>query len=1154
MRAHHGSLSREQRLAGRVRAQGRPPARDRRDEQPRARHRHGHGRSRRARRVAGLGRARPAAHRARRPPGRRAEHRQDLPEVPRRPARGRGRRASACATGSSRRCATRATRSTCSRSRSSPRCAVDEWDVDELARARAPRARTSPSSPTTRSARRSTCSRAATPPTSSRACGRASCGTACEDRVRAREGAQRVAVASGGTIPDRGLFGVFLPDGARVGELDEEMVYESRVGETFVLGASTWRIEEITLDRVVVTPAPGEPAQDAVLEGRPPGRPLELGRALGALVRELRALPDAEAEARLRADGLDERAAANLRAYLDEQAEATGAVPDDRTIVDRALPRRDRRLARLHPHAVRRARARAVGARDRGTARRGSTCRCRCCGATTASSCRLPEVARRHPARRCSSSTPTSSTSSSSTRAAEHVAVRVALPRERGARAAAPPPPARRAHAAVAAAPARRRPARGRVRATRRSRSCSRRRASACATCSTCPRCARCSPTSASRKVRVVPVETRRASPFAQSPAVRLDRGRTCTRATRRSPNAGPPRSRSTATCSATCSAPRSCASCSTPRCSPSSSSSCSASRPSAQARHADDLHDLLADLGPLDARRARAPARRPIPRAVARHARCGERRVIRVGDRSRPREDAARLRDALGVALPPGLPAAFTDPVDHPLDDLVARYARTHVPFVDRRRRRPARRHRRHACATRSPRLEADGRVVLGEFRPGGVEREWCDAGVLRVAAPPLARRAAPRGRAGRRDRRSRASCPRGRASAAAAAALDALVEALEQLQGVAIPASVLERDVLPARVDGYRPGDARRAVRGRRARVDRRGRARRRRRPRAAASSATASACSRPAPLPDGRPTARCTTRSAARLAAAGASFWPDLVAAAGTADDAVRAHRAVGSRVGGRGHQRHVRPAARARGARRQRARRAAGRNPARLTRLGPPAGAGRWSLVAPLLEPAPTPTETAHAHRAAAARTPRRRDPRGRARRGHRRRVRRASIPVLRALEESGRARRGWFVAGLGAAQFALPGAVDRLRAHPHTRRRRTRRVVVLAATDPAQPYGAALAWPDGPGRPARAAGAHVVLVDGALAAYLERGGKSLAHVRLDRRATCGPTRSSRRTRRAASAGSRSNASTTSPRARHRSRPRCARPASPTATKV
>src|SRR4029079_16832690 len=109
--------------------------------------------------------------------------------------------------------------------------------------------------------------------------------------VRGRAGAQRLAVTSGGTIPDRGLFGVFLPDGTRVGELDEEMVYESRPGETFLLGASTWRIEDITFERVVVTPAPGQPGKMPFWHGDRPGRPLELGRALGAFQREIRALP-----------------------------------------------------------------------------------------------------------------------------------------------------------------------------------------------------------------------------------------------------------------------------------------------------------------------------------------------------------------------------------------------------------------------------------------------------------------------------------------------------------------------------------------------------------------------------------------------------------------------------------------------------------------------------------------------------------------------------------------------------------------------------------------------------------------------------------------------------------------------------------------------
>ncbi|HEX9889951.1 MAG TPA: DEAD/DEAH box helicase, partial [Nitriliruptorales bacterium] len=152
--------------------------------------------------------------------------------------------------------------------------------------------------------------------------------------IRGRSSAQRLAVTNPGTIPDRGLFGVFLPDGTRVGELDEEMVHESRAGETFVLGASTWRIQDITFERVIVTPAPGEPGKMPFWHGDGPGRPVELGRAVGAFVRELAALPDTEAVQRLREQhSLDPWAAANLVQYLREQQEATGALPDDRTIV-----------------------------------------------------------------------------------------------------------------------------------------------------------------------------------------------------------------------------------------------------------------------------------------------------------------------------------------------------------------------------------------------------------------------------------------------------------------------------------------------------------------------------------------------------------------------------------------------------------------------------------------------------------------------------------------------------------------------------------------------------------------------------------------------------------------------------------------------------
>src|SRR5579872_5624745 len=159
--------------------------------------------------------------------------------------------------------------------------------------------------------------------------------------IRGRPGAQRLAVTSGGTIPDRGLFGVFLASGGdssgkaprRVGELDEEMVYESRVGDVFVLGASSWRIEDITPDRVLVLPAPGQPGKLPFWHGDTPGRPAELGKAIGAKLRSLAAMgPDAAAES-LVASGLDRLAAGNLVSYLEDQRQATGHLPDDRTLV-----------------------------------------------------------------------------------------------------------------------------------------------------------------------------------------------------------------------------------------------------------------------------------------------------------------------------------------------------------------------------------------------------------------------------------------------------------------------------------------------------------------------------------------------------------------------------------------------------------------------------------------------------------------------------------------------------------------------------------------------------------------------------------------------------------------------------------------------------
>ena len=325
-----------------------------------------------------------------------------------------------------------------------------------------------------------------------------------------------------------------------------------------------------------------------------------------------------------------------------------------------------------------------------------------------------------------------------------------------------------------------------------------------------------------------------------------------------------------------------------------------------------------------------------------------------------------------------------------------------------------------------------------------------------------------------------------------------DALVDAIGRLQGAAIPASILEHDVLPARVRGYRPADLDALCAGGDLVWIGAG-------PLGADDGRVGLyvrdhvrllAPSRPDDPPDG------PTHDAIRehLELHGASFWPDLVRAAGTADERRRARRPVGPGLGGRDHERHVGAPARV-----ERAaicdRRARGRSPgrARCRRAGPPAGAGRWSLVASLLEPRAAPTEIAH------ARAMQLLDRHGVVTREA---VLAEGTPggfagvygVLKALEESGKVRRGYFVDGLGAAQFALPGAVDRLRAMRGPLH--DERPVVLAATDPAQPYGAVLGWPEGPGRPARQAGAFVILVGGELAAYLERGGRSLFTFGID----------------------------------------------------
>ncbi|MEX2625771.1 MAG: DEAD/DEAH box helicase, partial [Ilumatobacteraceae bacterium] len=483
------------------------------------------------------------------------------------------------------------------------------------------------------------------------------------------------------------------------------------------------------------------------------------------------------------------------------------------------------------------------------------------------------------------------------------------------------------------------------------------------------------------------------------------------------------------------------------------------------------------------------------------------ERRAVevQVADEARliAADDAARYRDALGAAIPVGLPAAFTDPVERPLDDLVARYARTHGPFttgeVATRHGAPVDR-----VADSLARLEAADRVVLGEFRPDGVQREWCEVDVLRQ----LRRRSLA---ALRREVDPVEPDALARFAAAwhgipaARRGAEALADAIGLLAGAPLVASALERDLLPARVVHYLPtmldelctaGEVVWVGAGAIGSTD--GRVR--------LCFADQVAALAPAWEERDRPTGELHDSLRDHLAVRGASFWGQLRAASPTANDtellaalwdlvwagevtndSFAPLRAVvaGARVGS-----SARPARGAGGAGNR-------RRPGRVARLGPPAGAGRWSSVQPLLEPAPTATEAAHAQALQLLE-----------RHGV---VTREAVSaegvvggfsavygVLKVLEERGRARRGYFVSGLGAAQFALPGAIDRLRAA----RDRTPSTsepsppVVLNATDPAQIYGAALPWPPTKGRPQRVGSARVVLREGVPLVWFDRRGHHL----------------------------------------------------------
>jgi ATP-dependent Lhr-like helicase len=927
--------------------------------------------------------------------------------------------------------------------------------------------------------------------------------------VRPREGTQRLAVTNAGTIPDRGLYGVFLAEGEgtgrRVGELDEEMVFESRAGEVFVLGATSWRITEITRDRVLVVPAPGEPGKMPFWKAERGGRPAELGRRIGRLTRELVSLGRGEAEARLRAEhDLDPRAARNLVDYLEEQRETTGALPDDRTIVlERSRDEMgDWRLCLLSPWGGR-VHAPWTIALEAALRRAGEP-EVETIWTDDGIVVRLPERERPPEAGDLLPDAEEvedlvvrelAGTSLFAARFREAAARALLLPRRRPGQRTPLWMQRKRAHDLLQVAS--RYPSFPIV--LEAYRECLRDEFDLPSLVDVARKVRR-------REIRLVTVDTQVPSPFAASllfgyVANYLYEGDAPLAERRAQALAvdqaqlrellGEAELRELLDRRALGELEISLQCLDGPR----------------RASSAERLHDLLLRLGDLSIDEVAARVD-PGPGGDARTASrswletlARERRAIVLSvageERHAAAEDAGRLRDALGVALPPGLPAAFLERAPHALREIVSRYARTHGPFTATE---VARRFGAGESVIQGAlgELGREGRVLEGEFRPGGSGREWCAADVLatlrRRSLAALRKEVEP----AEPEALARLLLDwQGVATVGDGAPVmprrgpDALLDVVEQLQGAALPASTLERDVLPARIPGYRPEDLDTLC----------------------AAGEVLWAGAGPLGERDGRialfladslPLLFAPRTEAARgalaerlrehLARHGASFFGELLEAGGgglakpVVDalwDMAWAGEVTNDTPGA------LRAFLATHAPRADRGRRV---SPFRSRRQVPPSAVGRWSLL-PRLPSRPSPTERAKALcEQLLAR--------------HGVLVRDAVVyeevpggfsvvyPVLKALEEAGRVRRGYFVRGLGGAQFAQPGALERLRARREASEERPG-AVVLAAADPANPWGAALAWPrTGDVRLQRAAGAHVVLVDGRLAAWVSNGRRTV----------------------------------------------------------
>ncbi len=983
-----------------------------------------------------------------------------------------------------------------------------------------------------------------------------------------RPGAQRLAVTSGGTIPDRGLFAVFMvggdaATGKRVGELDEEMVYESRVGDVFALGTTSWRIQEITHDRVLVVPAFGQPGRLPFWKGDGLGRPAELGAAIGAFVREVAGLTPAEARERCARSGLDERAITNLLAFLDDQRAATRHLPTDRTLVVERFRDElgDWRVVLHSPYGaqVHAPWALAVGARVRERYGIDGACVSSDDGIVV----RIPDTETDPPGgelfifdadeleRIVTDEVGGSALFASRFR--ECAARALLLPRYNpGARS---PLWQQRQKAAQLLDVAREFTTFLIILETLRE---------CLQDVYDLPALTGLARQIAARSIRLVDVSTDVASPFASTllfgyVAAFMYEGDT-------------PLAERRATALAIDSSLLAellgrveLRELLDPAVIMQTDQELQRLAPDRRARGMEGIADLLRGLGPLTTAEVSARLRpekvrgepshpvavvpdaadAPAVDTEAAHAADAQsdaeldapappeplvdpqliagylaalvesRRALRVTFAGTAWwvgvEDANRLRDALGVPLPLGVPAAFTDEVADPLGDLVSRYARTHGPFTTEQVAD------RFGLGTAVVlvvlrRLADARRIVAGEFRPVGSGAEWCDAEVLRR----LRRRslAALRHEVEPVDQQTLARfVPVWQHVGGTLRGVDGVASVIEQLEGARIPASAWESLILPARIKDYQPGmldelsnagEVLWAGAGTLAGND----------GWVSLHLTETAELTLPPPLPV--ETTPLQREVLATLAGGGGYFFRQLADAVGSQDDAELVTALwdlvwsglvnndtfgpVRSLLAG-GHTAHKNtravPRARLHGGR-------AMPRPTLPSRGGPPTVSGRWSIM-PLGDASPT--RRAHALGETLL------ERYGLVTRGP---VMAENVTggfalvyrTLTGFEEMGRCRRGYFVEGLGAAQFATGGTIDRLRSlveaapgFDGTRRADAApTAVTLAATDPANPYGAMLPWPDLPEgtthRPGRKAGSVVVLVDGALVLYLERGGKTV----------------------------------------------------------